>query len=91
MAKHSSAVPGSFLLPRALQGRNHTELTAATPCLEVHSLDWFGTQACLGTKTAVLLQIRLGKALEGIDVGGSVVSSTMEVYKRVRAFVHTCA
>ena len=74
-----------------MQGRLHKELTAPSPTLGVYLIEKMRTLACLETKTTTLLQVEPGRAVTGHEIVSDLVSGSLEVFARVRAFFHTVA
>ena len=77
---HHCALPDGLLLSRAVMGKIHRELAAASPCLEVYPLERLRTFACFDpVNTATLLQIQPGRLVGGIEVVSDVVTGHLEV------------
>ena len=47
--------------------------------------------ACLETKTATLLQIEPGEAVNGVEIAADTVAGHWQIFMRVRACFYTCA
>ena len=86
MKRHSWILSDSLLLIRSLQAKLHKELTSVPPNMGVYAMEQLRTMACLETKTATLLQIEPGEAVEGLEVAADTVSGHWQIYMRVRAF-----